>query len=375
MPAKRDYYDILGVSKSASVDEIKSAYRKLAMQFHPDKNKEASAEERFKEISEAYAVLSDPEKRRIYDQYGHSGFDQRFSQEDIFRNADFRDFEDVFGSMGFGGMGGDDSPFGSVFSQMFGFGHESGRGNNLQTEITITLPEAAKGVSKTIEYERLARCAACDGTGAAPGSSLKNCATCGGRGQVQSVRSLGPFGRFSTITTCPKCGGRGRMPSKPCSKCAGNGSARKHEKIDVQVPAGVEDGMRLRLESLGEWGRTGPGDLFVRVRIRPDSRFERDGNDLHTDVPISFSQAALGAKVKVPTLTSEAEMDIPAGTPSHTLFRLRGEGIPSLRGHGRGDLLVRIIVQVPKNLNEAQKKLLREFDAPDKDGKTKKSWF
>ncbi len=377
MPAKRDYYDILGISKGASTDEIKSAYRKLAMQFHPDKNKDAGAEEKFKEISEAYAALSDPQKRKVYDQYGHSGFDQRFSQEDIFRNADFRDFEDVFRSMGFGfgGRGDDEGPFGPMFSQMFGGGHEDGMGNNLQTEIAITLQEAAKGISKSIEFERLSRCSSCEGSGAAPGSSLKTCATCGGRGQVQSVRSLGPFGRFSTVTTCPKCGGRGRMPAKACSKCAGGGSARKREKIDVQVPAGVEDGMRLRLEDLGEWGRAGPGDLFVRVRVRPDPRFTRDGNDLHTDVPIRFSQAALGAKVKVPTLTSEAEMDIPAGTPSHTLFRLRGEGMPYLRGHGRGDLIVRAIVQVPKNLDEAQKKLLREFDAPDKEGKTKKSWF
>ena len=393
MPAKRDYYEILGLSKSASVDEIKSAYRKLAMQFHPDRNKDAGAEEKFKEISEAYAALSDPEKRKIYDQYGHSGFDQRFSQEDIFRNADFSDFNDLFRSMGFsfGNMGdSDDSPFGSMFSSMFG--QSSQKGRSLSAEVNISLKEAAKGTTRSLNFRRNGPCDTCKGTGSAPGSGMRNCSKCGGHGQVQVIRNLGGFGRISTVSPCPNCRGRGQVPGIACESCSGKGYAQKDEKIEVQVPAGIEDGMRLSLHSLGEWGPDGPGDLYVRVRVENDSRFTRDGDDLYFEKRISFATAVLGGDVTVPTLESENEVHVPAGTASHTLLRLRGEGMPRLRGRGRGDLIVRIIIEVPKpgDLSEEQKELLKKFDGKGKpdspkdksghekdksDKKKKKSWF
>ena len=388
MSAKRDYYEILGLSKSASVDEIKSAYRKLAMQFHPDRNKDAGAEEKFKEISEAYAALSDPEKRKIYDQHGHSGFDQRFSQEDIFRNADFSDFSDLFRSMGFsfGGADSDDSPFGSMFSSMFGASSQKGR--SLSADVNISLKEAAKGTTRSLNFRRNGPCDTCKGTGSAPGSGMRNCSKCGGHGQVQVIRNLGGFGRISTVSPCPNCKGRGQVPGKPCDSCSGKGYQQKDEKIEVQVPAGIEDGMRLSLHSLGEWGPDGPGDLFVRVRVENDSRFTRDGDDLYFEKQVSFATAVLGGDVNVPTLESENEVHVPAGTQSHTLLRLRGEGMPRLRGKGRGDLIVRIIIEVPKpgDLSEEQKELLIRFDneedsgsssGPDKDKSTKKkkSWF
>ncbi len=367
MATKRDYYDILGVPKSAGVDEIKAAYRKLALEYHPDRNKSPGAEEKFKELSEAYAALSDSGKRQVYDQYGHAGFDQRYSQEDIFRGADF---EDILRQAGFGGAGGG-SPFGDVFASMFNMGRNPDMGSDLQTQVSITLQEAARGISKKIELSHTAACSKCDGSGAAPGTDLCNCPKCYGRGQVQSVRSLGGFGRFATIITCPQCHGRGQSPSKECSQCKGKGMERKTESVDLQIPAGMADGMRLRLEGLGEWGSGGEGDLYVQVRIQPDSRFAREGDDLYLEVPITFTQAALGDKISVPTLSGTASVTIPSGTPSHTLLRLRGEGMPRLRSRATGDLLVRVIISVPKGLTEKQKELLREFEG--KSGK--KSWF
>ncbi len=372
MPSKRDYYEILGVPKTASVDEIKAAYRKLAMQFHPDRNKESGAEEKFKEISEAYAALSDQEKRKVYDQYGHAGFDQRFSQEDIFRGADFAD---LFRTMGFSFEGmDDDSPFGPLFSQMFGHAGPQ-RGSNLASEVRVSLKEAAKGTTRTIEFRRNAPCSTCDGLGAAPGAGFKNCAKCNGHGQVQTVRSLGGFGRISTVTACPACRGRGQLPGKDCKDCSGLGYRQKDEKVEVKIPAGIEDGMRLRMSGLGESSQSGPGDLFVRVRVEQDSRFERDGENLYTELPISFATAALGGTVSAPTLDGEAEVSVPAGTQSHTLLRLRSMGMPALQGRGRGDLLVRVIVQVPKpgDLSDEQKEMLRKFDGKSADGAENKS--
>lgn len=370
MPTPRDYYEILGLPKTASQDEIKAAYRKMAMQHHPDRNKEAGAEEKFKEISEAYAALSDPEKRRVYDQYGHSGFDQKFSQEDIFRGTDF---EEVLRNAGFGGMGGD-SPFGDAFSSMFfGGGRRGDVGNDLLAQVEIPLSEAASGTTKSIELTHSAACSTCSGSGAAPGSGLRTCQKCGGRGQVQSVRSLGGFGRFATIVPCPQCHGQGRMPGKTCPDCAGIGKRKKSEKLDIHVPAGIEDGMRLRLQDMGDWGPDGSGDLFVRVRVRPDDRFHREGDDLYQEAPITFSQAALGGKITVPTIGGQAEVKIPAGTLSHTLLRLKGEGMPRLHGRGKGDMLVRVIIQVPKNLTDKQRQLLAEMDGDSKAGK--KGWF
>ena len=382
MPAKRDYYEILGVPKTASVDEIKSAYRKLAMQYHPDRNKDSGAEEKFKEISEAYAALSDPEKRKVYDQYGHAGFDQRFSQEDIFRGADFAD---LFRSMGFSFEGmDDDSPFGPLFGLQFGQAHNP-RGSNLASEVRISLKEAAKGTTRTIEFRRNAPCSTCDGLGAAPGAGFKNCQKCNGHGQVQTVRSFGGFGRMSTVTSCPACHGRGQLPGRECKDCAGRGFKPKDEKVEVSIPAGIEDGMRLRMSGLGEASQQGPGDLFVRVRVEADPRFERDGENLYIEMPVSFATAVLGGHVQVPTLDGEAEVTVPAGTPSHTLLRLRGMGLPELHRRGRGDLLVRVIISVPKpgDLSNEQKELLRQFEsetAPKPAGKTekkqkKKGWF
>ena len=375
MPSKRDYYETLGVSKSASVDEIKAAYRKLALQFHPDRNKDPGAEEKFKEISEAYAALSDPEKKKVYDQYGHSGFDQRYTQEDIFRNADFGDFQDLFRSMGFS-FGGteEDSPFGSMFGSMFSQGSQTGE--NLLAEVSVDLKEAAKGTTRSIEFSRRAPCDNCKGTGAQPGSGMRNCGKCGGRGQVQQIRSLGGFGRIATVAPCPSCKGRGQIPGKECNTCGGRGAMAKDEKVEVSIPAGIEDGMRLRMGNLGEMGPEGPGDLLVRVRVKADSRFERHDDDLYLEAPISYSMAVLGGKLKVPTLDGEAEMNVPAGTPSHTLLRLRGEGMPRMRSRSKGDLLVRVIIQVPKNVNDKEKELLRQLDDPNAEKKDrKKGWF
>ncbi len=361
MPSKRDYYETLGVPKTASVDDIKSAYRKLAMQFHPDRNKDTGAEEKFKEISEAYAALSDPEKRKVYDQYGHAGFDQRFSREDIFRGADFAD---LFRTMGFSFEGmDDDSPFGSVFGSMFGQAH-SPRGSNLASEVRISLKEVAKGTTRTIEFRRNAPCSTCDGLGAAPGAGFKNCSKCNGHGQVQTVRSFGGFGRIATVSPCSACHGRGQLPAQTCHDCSGRGFKPKDEKVEVQIPAGIEDGMRLRMSGLGEASPQGAGDLFVRVRVEPDSRFERDGENIYTELPVSFATAVLGGHVSAPTLEGEAEVTVPAGTPSHTLLRLRGMGMPQLQRKGRGDLLVRVIIQVPKpgDLNNEQKEILHQFD-------------
>ncbi|VVB56485.1 Chaperone protein DnaJ [uncultured archaeon] len=373
MSSKRDYYETLGLPKTASVSEIKSAYRKLAMQYHPDKNKDAGAEEKFKEISEAYAVLSNEEKRKIYDQYGHQGFDQRFSQEDIFRNADFGDFQDLFRSMGFG-FGDEDDPMGSMFGSMFGMSQRQ-TGRHLSAQVSVTLKEAASGATRTIEYRRQAPCDSCKGSGAKPGAGFKTCSQCHGRGQVQQIRNLGGFGRIATVAPCPACHGRGQIPGKECDACSGKGYKPKDEHVDVQVPAGIEDGMRLRLNDLGETGPDGPGDLLVRVHVEPDERFERDGEDLHVQVPISYTLAVLGGKVKVPTLDGEAEMTVPAGTPSHSLLRLRGEGLPRLHGTGKGDLLAQVIIEVPKHPDARTKELLRELEGEGEPKDKKKGWF
>ncbi|PIT84824.1 molecular chaperone DnaJ [Candidatus Micrarchaeota archaeon CG10_big_fil_rev_8_21_14_0_10_45_29] len=368
MPSKKDYYEILGVSRSASVDEIKKAYRKLALQFHPDKNKGSGAEEKFKEISEAYAALSDEKKRKIYDQYGHSGFDARFSQEDIFRGANF---EDIFSSMGMDSDSFGDSIFGNIFGSMFSGARRRERGSDLGVEVDITLLEAYKGISKAISLSRTESCAECGGNGAAKGSKLKKCQTCNGRGQVQRIASLGGFGRFSSIAPCNECRASGKIPEKTCPKCNGAGMVQRQEKIEVQIPAGIHDGARLRLEGLGDYSAGGYGDLYVIVNIKRDSRFRRDGDDLYTDASISFATAAMGGKISVPILEGDVEVKVPAGTQPHTSLRLKGEGMPSLHGGGKGSLYVRIIVQVPQKLTQKQKELLQEFEG--KEGK--KGWF
>ncbi len=361
---KRDYYEILGVSKNASGADIKKAYRKLAMKYHPDRNKESGAAERFKEISEAYAVLSNENKRAQYDQYGHAGFDQMYSQEDIFRTADFSDFQDLFRGFGF-------EPFGGMFSSMFGsMFRGAARGDygaDLEVQVEITLEDAAKGMKADLSYNRTTACSKCKGSGAEPGSGRVTCDMCSGRGQVKQARRAGPMA-FYTVTTCQKCRGEGQTVEKPCKKCGGSGKASSKEHIKADIPAGIHSGMRLRLEGLGEYGKDAPGDLYVRVYVKEHDRFRRRGDDLSIDVPITFPRAALGGKVKVPTLFGEANLKIPSGTQSHTIFRLKDEGMPRLDKSGKGDELVRVMIDVPKKLTKKQKELLKEFEGEKKKG-------
>ncbi len=367
MATKRDYYDILGVSKSSSKDEIKDSYRKLALKYHPDRNKEKGAEEKFKKISEAYAVLSDDEKRSAYDQFGHSGFDQRYSQEDIFRNVDF---EDVFREFGFS-FGGN-SPFGnSIFSSFFGgspfSARQSARGADLRYDLEITLEEAAKGTTKQISFKHKKPCPHCSGTGAEPGTKIISCKTCNGKGQVRTSRRIGPFGSFTSISDCPECKGIGKTPEKGCKKCKGKGTVFSSENLQVNIPAGIDTGDRLRLSGMGEPGPSSSGDLYVIVHVSEHRLFKRDGQDIYIEMPVSFSQAALGSEVEVPTLFGKAKLKVPKGTQTHTVFRMKGEGMPASHRRAKGSQFVRVIVRTPSNLSGKQKKLLSELgDVPKK---------
>lgn len=372
--AKRDYYEVLGVDKKASKEEIKKAYRRLAKKYHPDMNKDdpKKAEEKFKEISEAYGVLSDDTKRRQYDMFGHAGIDSRYTQEDIFRTINF---EDIFGDLGFA-FGG----FDSIFDTFFGGARARRRGpikgDNLYQDLEISLEEAAFGAKKTISVPRIESCAKCNGTGAKPGTSPKKCSACGGTGQIRDVRSSG-FGQFVRITPCRSCNGSGEKIEHPCTDCHGRGTVRRYRKISVDVPAGVDTGNRIRLPGEGEVSGSGgpPGDLFVVIYIRPHETFEREGNHIIYDAEITFAQAALGYEIEVPTLKGKAKLKIPKGTQTHTTFRLKGEGIPDVRGRGRGDEYVRVIVKTPTKLTERQKQLLLEFEGRDKGFKGKKGRF
>ncbi|MBM3229552.1 molecular chaperone DnaJ [Candidatus Parvarchaeota archaeon] len=371
MATKRDYYEILGVSKNASADEIKQAYRKLALQFHPDRNKDTGAEEKFKEISEAYAVLSDKQKRSTYDQYGHAGFDQRYSQEDIFRGANFGDFEDVFSKMGFGSGG-----FNDVFSSMFGFStggsrggfgrRQGGKGEDLRADVEISLDEAFRGAKKQIRVEHDTLCKKCSGSGAEPGSDRINCGTCGGQGRVQQVQNLGGFGRFVSVGTCPACRGEGSIVGNKCADCRGKGKERKEETITVTIPAGVEDGTTLRVAGMGNSGRAGSGDMYVVVGVSENPRFSRDEDDLHTNLRVSFGTAALGSTAQIEGLDGKLSLTIPQGTQAGDVLRLKGEGMPKLGRKGRGDLYVKIAIDVPKNLSEKQKELIRQLEGLEK---------
>ncbi|MFN3910056.1 MAG: molecular chaperone DnaJ [Candidatus Anstonellaceae archaeon] len=368
MTTKKDYYEILGVPKNASLEEIKKAYRNLALKYHPDKNKEPGAEEKFKEISEAYAVLSDPQKRQAYDQFGHAGFDRMYTQEDIFRGVDF---EDIFKNMG---LDLEDFFFEDFFSP---FSTQRRRqratyykGRDLSATVLISFEEAYKGTKKTLFIQRKIICKACNGSGVASGSSLITCPQCGGSGQLQTIRSLGPFGRLSTITTCSKCGGSGKIPKKSCSVCQGKGFVPSKEEISVDIPAGIYDGARLRLDGMGEWGPGGYGDLYILVEVSPHQKFRREGDNLFTDVFVSFSTLVLGGKIKLKNIDgSDLEVNVPAGTPSHTLLRLQNEGFQNLRTKRKGDLYIRVIVEIPKKLNSHQKELLKEFENESKKSK------
>ncbi|MCE0484648.1 MAG: molecular chaperone DnaJ [Methylacidiphilales bacterium] len=355
---KRDYYQVLGVERGASPDEIKKAYRKLAVKYHPDKNPgDKSAEEKFKELGEAYEVLSNPDKRSAYDRFGHSAFTQGGGMGGGMggMHDPFEIFREVFG----GGRGG--GIFESFFGDGFGESGERGgrgRGSDLRYDMQITFLEAARGVEKEIEIAKLHTCETCHGSGAEPGSKVVTCPTCGGHGQVAVSR-----GFFNIAQTCPRCRGAGQSVEKPCHACRGDGRVEKTSKIKIKIPAGVEDGTRLRSSGQGEGGaRGGPaGDLYVVLHVEPHDIFQREGTDLFCSVPISFPKAALGGEVKVPTLEGSAVLKVPTGTPSGKVFRLRGKGLPEVHGRGTGDLHVKLYVEVPTKLNLDQKHKLQIF--------------
>jgi len=353
---KRDYYHVLGAERSASPEEIKKSYRKLAVKFHPDKNPgDHTAEGKFKEIGEAYEVLSNPDKRAAYDRYGDQAFTQGGGMGSSGMHDPFEVFREVFG----GGRGG-----GGIFEGIFGdsVGHEErggrGRGSDLRYDMRITFQEAARGVEKEIEIAKLQACVTCHGSGAEPGSKVTTCSTCGGHGQVAVTR-----GFFNIAQTCPKCRGAGQIIEKPCHTCRGEGRLERESKIKIKIPAGVEDGTRLRSSGQGEGGvRGGPsGDLYVVLHVERHELFQREGTDLFCNVPISFARAALGGEIKVPTLEGSAILKIPAGTPSHKVFRLRGKGMPEVHGRGTGDLHVKVYVEVPTKLTPHQKAALQTF--------------
>lgn len=351
--ANKDYYEVLGIQKGASDDEIKKAFRKLAIKYHPDKNQgDKEAEQKFKEINEAYQVLSDPEKRAHYDQFGTA------------------DPGAGFGAGGFGGfdfsdMGG----FGDIFDTFFGGGGSGSkrrngptRGNDIEYTLNLTFEEAIFGTEKEISITRSESCEECHGSGAAPGTSAKTCSTCGGTGQVRVQRQT-PLGSFVSTTTCDKCGGKGKIIESPCHTCHGKGSVRKNRKITVKIPAGVDTGNVMPLRGQGEHGQNGgsPGDLYIKIRVAPSKKFIRKGNDIYIDTHISMGHAALGIEIKVPTVDGDVKYKIPAGTQSGTLFRLKGKGVPRVNSSGRGDQYVKVIVDIPKNLNEKQKQALEAF--------------
>ncbi len=351
--AKRDYYEILGVSRDADAEEIKKAYRKLAIKHHPDKNPgDKAAEENFKELSEAYEALSDPQKRRAYDQYGHAAFDPR-ARAGRAGAGGFHDPFEIFREV-FGGS--------SIFDDFFGTARndpsQPQRGNDLRYDLELSFEEAALGCEKEISVTKPERCDACDGSGVEAGSKVKTCPTCHGRGQVVSSRGI-----FSIAQTCPHCQGAGRVVEKPCKRCHGAGRRDQSSKIKLRIPAGVDTGSRLRSAGNGEAGLRGgpPGDLYVVLHTRAHDIFQRDGDDLLCEVPVSFVQAALGTEIEVPTLNGQATIKVPAGTQPGTMFRLRGKGIKNLQGYGHGDLHVRIDVEVPTQLTAAQRNKLQEF--------------
>ncbi|HHV60017.1 MAG TPA: molecular chaperone DnaJ [Clostridiaceae bacterium] len=354
MAEKRDYYEILGLDRNASAEDIKKAYRKLAKKYHPDVNQgDKEAEAKFKEINEAYSVLSNPVTKARYDQYGHAGMGQ---------DGGFGGFSG-FGDFDFGG-------FGDIFESFFGgFGRSSARtkngprkGADIKYGLDITFEEAAFGVNKMININRSEKCTACKGTGSKPGSGPETCRHCNGTGQIQYKQST-PFGQFINVKTCEVCNGEGKVITNPCSTCGGRGNIRKNVKIDVKVPAGIDDGQTISLRGEGEPGQRGgpPGDLYISIRVKPHPLFKRQGSDVICEIPITFVQAALGAEIEVPTLDGKVSYKINEGTQTGTVFRLKGKGIPYLRGSGRGDQYVKVNVEVPKKLTQKQRELLIQF--------------
>jgi len=363
---KRDYYEVLGVGRKASKGEIKNAYRKLAMKFHPDRNKTLGAEETFKEISEAYAVLSDDEKRAQYDQFGHAGISGRYTASDIFRDFDF----DIFRDFGFGGLD-------RIFDIFFGRDrpryesavrgrvspYEPQRGADIRYDLEISLEEAASGSKKEVNISHMETCDMCNGIGARPGG-LKTCPVCRGSGWREYTQRMG-FGGFASVrSTCERCHGRGEIIETPCPACHGSGKIDKISRILIDVPPGVDDGTMLRIGEKGEVGINGGprGDLYVAIQLKKHEIFERSGDDITCEIPISFVQATLGDKIEVPTLSGKAKLKIPPGTQSGTAFRLKGKGIPHLNRWGSGDQYVRVRVNVPSKISKRQKHLLEEFE-------------
>lgn len=364
--AKRDYYEVLGVDKGVSAADLKKAYRRVAMKYHPDRNPDdKDAEEKFKEANEAYEVLSDDDKRAAYDRFGHAGVDGQSGM----------------GGGGFGGGASFSDIFGDVFGDIFGGGGGRGgrggpaRGSDLRYNLELTLEQAVKGASVQIKVPTLVSCKSCSGSGAASGSKPVTCTTCGGHGQVRMQQ-----GFFSVQQTCPNCRGRGTIISDPCRSCHGQGRTEETKTLQVKVPAGVDTGDRIRLSGEGEGGLDGgpSGDLYVQVSVKQHPIFQRDGADLYCEVPIDFVDAALGGELEVPTLDGRVKLKVPAETQTGKLFKLRGKGVTPVRGGGVGDLLVRVIVETPVNLSHKQKELLREFQATMQGGKyspKQSSWF
>jgi molecular chaperone DnaJ len=346
MAVKQDYYEVLGVPRSASDEEIRRAFRKLAFQHHPDRNRDTGAENKFKEINEAYQVLSDPEKRSKYDRYG------RVDVAEGFPDFGFGGLGDIFESF-FGGFG---TPFGQTAQ------HVPQRGDSLQSHLTLSFNEAVFGCSKEVEIQRIEFCPSCHGTGSEPGTNPETCTDCRGTGQVKKVQQS-IFGRFTHITTCSRCGGSGTVTHNPCSQCKGKGRIKVKRKIMVKIPAGVDDGQRLRMDGEGSAGVYGgpSGDLYVTFSVKPHNLFHRDGSDILYELPINFAQAALGDEVRVPSLDGRIDLKVPSGTQNGKTFRFKGKGIPYVDGKGRGDLLVKVAITTPQHLDKNQRHLFEEL--------------
>ena len=366
----RDFYEVLGVDKSSSDAEIKKAYRKMAMKYHPDQNRDnAEAEEKFKEANQAYEVLSDTSKRSKYDQFGHAGVDPSYGG----------------GGGGFSG-GFDDIDLGDIFGSFFGGGFGGGssrrngpqKGESQRISMVLTFEEAAFGCTKTININRVESCKTCNGTGAKPGTSSTTCSQCNGAGQVKQAQRT-PFGTFQSTATCPRCNGKGKTINTPCSDCSGNGRVTNKANIEVKIPAGIDNGQSIQLRGQGSAGANGgpAGDIIVTVSVNEHQLFERDGSDVICDIPISYVQAVLGDEIIVPTIHGKVKYTVPEGTPTGTVFRLRSKGIPHLNGRGNGDHFVRVNIEVPKKLSHEQKDIIKKFDATlsDTNCEEKKGFF